>query len=219
MYCLARTAATGKPQWGICFLLVDLRLGGVTIRPIRNIAEHEEFCEVFLDDVRVPAGDLVGGLNQGWGIAKALLGFERIFLGSPKQCQYALQRLEEIARATDLADDAVFRDRLNRLKLDVLDLELVYKRFCDIVRRGETLGPEVSLLKIWATETFARLSELLVDAAGERGGVTGTLAFGGARIDVLSQFYAARPATIYGGTNEIQRNILAKQVLGLPDLR
>ena len=187
------------------------------MRPIRNIAGHEEFCEVFLDNVRVPADCLVGEINDGWTIAKALLGFERIFLGSPKQCQFALQRLEELAAASGLNSDPVIADRITRLKLDVLDLESTYQRFADIVRRGEALGPDVSLLKIWATETFARLSELMVECAGADGGRTGKLAFGGgAEIDVLSQFYNARPATIYGGSNEIQRNIVAKGVLRLP---
>src|SRR5690606_38863088 len=109
-----------------------------------------------------------------------------------------------------------FVDRLTRLELDVLDLESTYQRFADIVRRGEPLGPDVSLLKIWATETFARLSELMVEAAGADGATLGKLAFGEAAVDVMSQFYNARPATIYGGSNEIQRNIIAKNVLGLP---
>ncbi|MEQ8232062.1 MAG: acyl-CoA dehydrogenase [Gammaproteobacteria bacterium] len=216
MFCLARTSKDGKPQQGISFFLIDFQQPGVTIRPIRNIAGHEEFCEVFLDNVRVPADCLVGELNQGWTIAKALLGFERIFIGSPKQSQYCLQRLEVMARAAGLLADAAFADRLGRLKLDVLDLETTYQRFADIVRRGEPLGADVSLLKIWGTETFSRLSELMVEAAGADGATLGRLAFGDAAVDVLSQFYNARPATIYGGSNEIQRNIIAKNVLALP---
>jgi len=216
MFCLARTSKEGKPQQGISFFLIDFAQPGVTVRPIRNIAGHEEFCEVFLDNVRVPADCLVGELNQGWTIAKALLGFERIFIGSPKQSQYCLQRLEVLAAAAGLLEDAAFADRLTRLKLDVLDLETTYQRFADIVRRGETLGPDVSLLKIWGTETFSRLSELMVEAAGADGATLGRLAYGDSAVDVLSQFYNARPATIYGGSNEIQRNIIAKNVLGLP---
>ena len=146
----------------------------------------------------------------------ALLSFERIFLGSPKQCQYALMRLEALAEACSLYADAALAERLTRLKLDVLDLESSYQRFADIVRRGEVLGPEVSLLKIWATETFARLTELMVEAAGAQGAMLGKIDFNGAEVDVLGQFYNARPATIYGGSNEIQRNILAKAVLRLP---
>ena len=216
MFCLARTARDGKPQEGISFFLIDLDQPGITIRPIRNIAGHEEFCEVFLDDVRVPADCLVGGINRGWGIAKALLGFERIFIGSPKQSQYCLKRLEVMAAAAELHADPAFTAELTRLKLDVLDLEVTYQRFADIVRRGEALGPDVSLLKIWATETYAQLSELMVEAAGADGATLGKLAFGDTEVDVLAQFYNARPATIYGGSNEIQRNIIAKNVLGLP---
>ena len=216
MFCLVRTSTEGKQQEGISFFLIDLDQPGVTIRPIRNLAGHEEFCEVFLDDVRVAADCLVGEINQGWTIAKALLGFERIFLGSPKQSQYALNRLEAMAAACGLHEDAAFTDKLNHLKLDVLDLETTYKHFADIVRRGETLGPDVSLLKIWATETFARLSELMLDAAGAGGATAGKIDFNGAEIDILSQFYNARPATIHAGSNEIQRNILAKHVLRLP---
>jgi 3-oxochol-4-en-24-oyl-CoA dehydrogenase len=216
MFCLARTSKEGKQQEGISFFLIDLDQPGITIRPIRNIAGDEEFCEVFLDNVRVPADCLVGGINRGWTIAKALLGFERIFIGSPKQSQYCLKRLEVMAAAADLYSDMAFADRLTRLKLDVLDLESTYQRFADIVRRGEQLGPDVSLLKIWATETYARLSELMVEAAGADGASLGKLDFGTAQVDVMAQFYNARPATIYGGSNEIQRNIIAKNVLALP---
>ena len=125
-------------------------------------------------------------------------------------------RLEEMSAACDLYRDAAFADKLGRLKLDVLDLETTYKQFADIVRRGETLGPDVSLLKVWATETFASLSELMLEAAGAAGATVGKIDFNGAEIDILSQFYNARPATIYAGSNEIQRNILAKHVFRLP---
>lgn len=218
MFCLARTSSKGKPQEGISFFLIDLNQTGITIRPIRNIAGHEEFCEVFLDDVRVSSECMVGEINQGWGIAKALLGFERIFLGSPRQSQYIIKRLEDIAVELNLFKDTSFRDHFTKLKLDALDLECNYQKFADIVRRGESLGPDVSVLKIWATETFARLSELLIDVSFEKGGVAGPIDFGETRVDVLSQFYNARPATIYGGSNEIQRNIVSKLVLGLPNL-
>ena len=216
MFCLARTSKEGKPQAGISFFLIDLDQPGVTIRPIKNLAGDEEFCEVFLDNVRVPADCLVGEINEGWGIAKALLSFERIFIGSPKQSQYAVKRLELIASETNLFENAVFRDKLTRLKLNVFDLESTYQSFAEIVKRGQTLGPDVSLLKIWGTETFARLSELMVEVAGPQGAIIGKIPFQDSEVDVMSQFYAARPATIYGGSNEIQRNIIAKGVLKLP---
>ncbi|HCU90258.1 MAG TPA: acyl-CoA dehydrogenase [Gammaproteobacteria bacterium] len=217
IFLLVRTNKAVKHQAGISFLLLDLSTPGINIKPIRNLAGDKEFCEVFFDDVHVPVENLVGDLNAGWGIAKALLSFERIFLGSPKQCQYALQRLESIANGVNLFKDPGFTERFTRLKLDTLDLESIYARFAEIVRDGGTLGPDVSLLKIWATETFARLTELMLEAAGEKGAERGELSFGTGHANILSQFYNARPATIYGGSNEIQRNIIAKNVLHLPD--
>ncbi len=216
MFCLVRTDRDAKPQAGISFVLIDFKRAGIIIRPIRNIAGDEEFCEVFLDNVRIPADSLVGALHDGWTIAKALLGHERIFIGSPKQCQYAMNRLRQLAATLGLMDDPVFVNRLTRFALDVADLESLYKVFADIVRRGETLGADVSVLKIWASETFSRISEFLVEAAGEAGARVGEIDFGTAKIDVMSQYYNARTTTIYGGSNEIQRNILAKQVLKLP---
>jgi len=216
MFCLVRTDSEAKPQAGISFVLIDLTVPGITIRPIRNIAGDEEFCEVFFDDVRIPVDSLVGGLNDGWRIAKALLSFERLFIGSPKQCQHGLSRLHELADAMNLWDDPVFVDRLTRFELDVADLESLYKEFADIIRRGENLGPDVSLLKIWASETVVRLSGFMLEAAAEGGARVGAVDFAGTAIDVLSHYYNARPTPIYGGSNEIQRNILAKQVLNLP---
>lgn len=216
IFLLVRTDKSVKQQAGISFLLVDVTSPGITIRPIRNLAGDEEFCEVFFDDVRVPAENIVGDINNGWRIAKALLSFERIFIGSPKQSQYALQRLESIAAGRGLFDDPGFRDRFTRLQLDTLDLESIYASYAQIVRDGGTLGPDVSLLKVWATETFARLTELMLEATGEFGAERGDRDFGAGKANILSQFYNARPATIYGGSNEIQRNILAKNVLDLP---
>ncbi|WP_418319921.1 acyl-CoA dehydrogenase family protein [Piscinibacter sakaiensis] len=216
IFLLVRTDASAKKQEGISFLLVDMKSPGITVRPIRNIAGHEDFCEVFFDNVRVPRNQRVGELNKGWTIAKALLGFERIFLGSPKQSQYALARVREVAEQLDLFDDAVFVDRYTQLALDVADLGTLYGRFVEQVKRGETLGPDVSMLKIFATETYSRLANLLVEIAGSSGGTPGDIDLERGQIDVLTTFYNARPATIYGGSNEIQRNILASSVLQLP---
>ncbi len=216
MFCLVRTDPSAKPQAGISFVLIDLSVPGITIRPIRNIAGEAEFCEVFLDSVRIPVSSLVGRENDGWTIAKALLGFERIFVGSPKTCQYALNRLETLAAARGLMNDPVFVDRLMGYSLDVADLESLFKEFATLLKRGETIGADVSLLKIFATETFARLSEFIIECAGAAGARVGEARFGSEAIDVLSPYYNARPTPIYGGSNEIQRNIIAKQVLRLP---
>jgi len=214
MFLLARTDKNAAKQAGISFLLLDFSSPGISVRPIKNLAGNEEFCEVFLDNVRVPRENLVGELNQGWAIAKSLLTFERLFLGSPKQSQYVLQRLAEFANERGLFDDPVFLDHFTKLRLDVYDLESAYARFAELVKKGELLGPDVSILKIWGTETCAKLSELMVEAAGCDGATLGPL--GSSGVDVLNQYYYSRPGTIYGGTNEIQRNILAKQVLKLP---
>jgi len=216
IFLLVRTDKAAKKQEGISFLLADMKTPGITVRPIRNIAGNEDFCEVFLDNVRVPRSQRVGELNKGWTIAKALLSFERIFLGSPKQSQYALARVREAAELLGLFDDAVFTDRYTQLALDVADLGTLYTRFVDQVKRGETLGPDVSMLKVFATETYSRLANLLVEIAGASGGMPGDIEAEGGSIDVLTTFYNARPATIYGGSNEIQRNILATSVLQLP---
>ena len=215
IFLLVRTDKTAKKQEGISFLLADMKTPGISVRPIRNIAGNEDFCEVFLDNVRVPCSQRVGELNKGWTIAKALLSFERIFLGSPKQSQYALARVREAAELLGLFDDPVFTDRYTQLALDVADLGTLYTRFVDQVKRGETLGPDVSMLKIFATETYSRLANLLVDSAGASGATPGDIELEHGHIDVLTTFYNARPATIYGGSNEIQRNILARSVLGL----
>ena len=215
IFLLVRTDKDAKKQEGISFLLADMKTPGISVRPIRNIAGHEDFCEVFFENVRVPRSQRVGELNKGWTIAKALLSFERIFLGSPKQSQYALARVREAAELLGLFDDAVFSDRYTQLALDVADLSTLYTRFVEQVKRGETLGPDVSMLKIFATETYSRLANLLVEIAGASGGTPGDIDVEGGHIDVLTTFYNARPATIYGGSNEIQRNILATNVLQL----
>jgi alkylation response protein AidB-like acyl-CoA dehydrogenase len=217
MYILVRTDRNApKKQEGISFMLLDMNTPGITLRPIRNIAGHEEFAQVFFDNVRTPADSLVGSLNKGWTIAKALLGFERLGIGSPRRPRYAFTRLEKVARSRGLTDDPAFADRFAQLRLDLADLTSLYGRYVDQVRRGETLGPDVSILKIWSMELYQRISELLVEAADEKGAFEGGIDFDDEEVDVLSPFYMSRPGTIYGGSNEIQRNIVAKDVLRLP---
>jgi alkylation response protein AidB-like acyl-CoA dehydrogenase len=216
IYLLVRTDREAKKQKGISFLLVDAATPGITIRPIRNIAGHEEFCEVFFDDVRVPRDTLVGRMNEGWTVAKALLGFERLNIGSPRRPQYALMRLEMLARAKGLFDDAGFLDRYTAIKLDLEDLASLYGRYVEQVKRGEPLGHDVSSLKIWAMEAWQRLTDLLVETGAEDGVIEGAQDIKGVEIDFLAPFYYARPSTIYGGSSEIQRNILSKYVLELP---
>ncbi|MET3390942.1 alkylation response protein AidB-like acyl-CoA dehydrogenase [Variovorax sp. 1140] len=216
IFMLVRTDKDARKQEGISFLLCDLRTPGITIRPIHTLAGEPEFCEVFFDNVRVPAENLVGRLHGGWSIAKALLGFERIFLGSPKQSQYALGQLARLAQARRLFADPVFAQRFAALRLDVLDLSAAYTGFANIVRAGKPLPASVSLLKIWASETYHRIGALLVEAGEEQGAVAGDQVLDGQTFNVLSPLIGSTAAMIYGGTNEIQRNILARQVLDLP---
>lgn len=214
MYCLVRTDTQVKPQAGISFLLIELDQPGVEIRPIPNLGGHVDFCEVFLDEVRVPISNLVGELNQGWTIAKALLGHERLFVGSPKLCQYALNQLRVLAERRDLSNDPVFVEAMVKATLDVLDLEALYAEFAELAKDGKEFGADVALLKIWSTETYVALSELIFKCSGAAAAIPGGPADTG--VDAIGHYYNARPAPIYAGSNEIQRNILAKHVLELP---
>ncbi|MBI4192469.1 MAG: acyl-CoA dehydrogenase family protein [Betaproteobacteria bacterium] len=216
IYLLVRTDPAAKKQEGISMLLVDMKSPGVTVRPIPNMAGDAEFCEVFFDGVRVPQANLVGELNRGWTIAKSLLGFERIFVGSPKTCQYALAQLDALATALKLYGDAAFAARFSELQLDVADLSAAYSYFADIVKRGEELPSSVSMLKIWATETYNRICALLVETAEEHGGDHPVAGAGGFAVNAVAPLMNAMVTTIYSGTNEIQRNIIAAQVLRFP---
>jgi alkylation response protein AidB-like acyl-CoA dehydrogenase len=216
MFVLARTDKAAKKQAGISFILVDINTPGVRVRPIRDLAGHEEFNEVFFDAVRVPRENLVGELNQGWNVAKALLGFERIHIGSPKLAQYALGILARVAELRGVQTDPLFVARFTELRLLVEDHGTSYARFADMVKRGEPLPAEVSMLKIIATESFQRIADLILETAGEAAQLSGAVALGAGSVDILAQFYKAMPSTIYGGSNEIQRNILARNVLHLP---
>ena len=215
IFLLVRTDGTAKKQEGISFLLVPMDTPGITVRPIINIDLHDEFCEVFFDNVRVPKRWTVGDVNKGWTMAKNLLGFERIYLGSPKLSGYALTRLKMLAERMGVWDDASFRDRYTRLRLEMEDLKALHGTYVDVVRRGGTLGPDVSMLKVIQTELFQRITDEMMDIAGENAGLLEPME-GNRNLHPSGQFIQARPSTIYGGSNEIQRNILSKNVLGLP---
>jgi alkylation response protein AidB-like acyl-CoA dehydrogenase len=215
MFLLARTGQGMKKQEGISFLLVDLSSEGVRRKLIRTIAGQEELGEVFFDDVFVPAKNLVGELNQGWKIAKDLLEFERINNGSPKQGLYALRLLSDFAEAEGLFDDMWFLERFTRLQLDLEDQMSAYRHFASRLKSGRKIGAEISLLKIWSTDTFKRISDLYIEIAGEQGttvDIKGVETTGALRV-----FYNSRPATIYSGSSEVQREIVAKRILGLPN--
>ncbi|MDF1481604.1 acyl-CoA dehydrogenase [Extensimonas sp. H3M7-6] len=217
IFMLVRTDPKAKKQEGISFLLADMRAPGITVKRIRNLGGGEEFCETFFDKVRVPRSNLVGAMNAGWSMAKSLLGSERITIGHPRNARAPLLRLHALAETRQRLQDPVWRARFDALRLDVDDLNALFVRCVDVLRRGKDLGAEVSMLKIWVTETTQRISELLLDTAAEDGvqNASVALAHGGA-VHPANVFFVARPATIYAGSNEIQRNILAKAILELP---
>ena len=215
IFLLVRTDKQAKKQEGISFLLVPMDSPGITVRPITNLDMEDEFCETFFDNVRVPKENLVGQINKGWTMAKNLLGFERIGSGSPRQSSYALGRLRLLADRMGVWEDDRFQDRYTRLRLDLEDHKALYSEFVAKVYRGEALGPDVSMLKVHQTELYQRITETMLEIAGEYGGQFGPLD-GNRELNPAGLFIQSRPSTIYAGSNEIQRNILAKNVLELP---
>ncbi len=216
VFALVRTGTYEKKQQGISFLLIDLRSPGVRVRPIMNLAGDDELCEVFFDDVRVPATDVVGGVDQGWTVAKSLLGHERLWLGSPAMANRSLDIAGRLVREAGLAGDAGVTDRFAQLAADLHDYRLLYTRACDEVAGGGEPGPSASMLKIYISELLQRIVEFSAEIAAEHGGHVGDVEIGGLRTDLHWPYMMARPTTIYAGCNEVQRDILAKTVLGLP---
>jgi alkylation response protein AidB-like acyl-CoA dehydrogenase len=217
IYALVRTGKFEKKQQGISFLLIDLSAPGVSIRPIANIAGEDEFCEVFFDNVRVPASNLLGELHQGWTLAKALLGHERIWLGSPAMAGSALDLAERLVAELGLADDRGVLDRLACLQADLHDYRLFYAQICDrIAEADEQPGPEVSMLKVYISELLQRITEFCAEIAGDYGGIVGDVQIGSLLTDLHWPVMMSRPVSIYAGANEVQRDILAKAVLHLP---
>ncbi len=216
LYMLVRTDRQAPKHQGISFVLVHLATPGIRVTPIRDIVGESNFCDVWFDDVHVPLADVVGGLNQGWAIAKTQLGFERLLHGSPKVPEQLLMRLEALAQHLGLFAEPVFRQRFTALELDVADLASLYTRYAEHVRRGLPLPPDVSLLKIWSSETYGRIADLAVESLGACGTLPGRVDVGGFEAEIMTHWYRARPAKVYAGSSEVQRNILARHVLGLP---
>jgi alkylation response protein AidB-like acyl-CoA dehydrogenase len=215
IFCLVRTDKTGKKQEGISFLLIPLDTPGITIRPIINLELDDEFSEVFFDDVRVPKGNIVGEVNQGWTMAKNLLSFERIFLGGPRQASNALTKLKRLGQHYGLLTDPGFIDAYAGFQMELEDHQAIFGRVADKLRRGEKLGAETSFLKLNQTSLYQRITEYGLALMAEDGGLLAPLE-GSNDLAMPTQFLNARAATIYGGTTQVQKNILAKAVLDLP---
>jgi alkylation response protein AidB-like acyl-CoA dehydrogenase len=203
-------------QAGISFLLLKLDSPGVTVRPIVNIAGDDELSEIFLDDVQVPAENLVGPLHGGWKVANDLLAHERLGNANPQFALDAIERIKSVGKATGALDDPVLRDRLAALRIKVIAQAALFCHAVDLVSHGRGSGPDASILKLVATENLQALVDLLIEVAGGHGADTGRVETADGPVDVAALFLQSRRATIYAGSSEIQRNVLAKRVLNLP---
>jgi alkylation response protein AidB-like acyl-CoA dehydrogenase len=230
IFCLVRTSAEGKPQQGISFLLIDMRTPGVRVRPIKTLDQGADVNEVFLDDVEVPIENLVGDENRGWTIAKYLLGHERTNIAGIGMCKRLLRRVKELAkqqshRGRPLIEETRFRDRLARLEIQVMSHEWSLMRLISLEQAGREIGTEASILKVRGSEIQQDLGALLMECAGpfalpysperlEEG--RGADTPGGIELAGLAaQYFDLRKVSIYGGTNEVQKNLIARAVVGL----
>jgi len=228
IFCLVRTATGGRKQEGISFLLVDMRSPGVTVRPIVMLDEDHEINEVFFDDVRVPVANLVGEENKGWTYAKYLLGHERTGIAAVGRSKRELARLKRLALREERAGrplllDPLFGAQVADLEIELMALEMTVLRV--LSRPDRTPGPEASVLKVRGTEIQQRLTELMVEAAGPlalpfdpaylAGATAHSLVDDDMAAPLLAHYFNYRKTSIYGGSNEIQRNIVAQMILGL----
>jgi len=225
---LVRTDPAARKQSGISFLLIDMKSPGVTVQPIITLDGAHEVNEVWLEDVRVPVANRVHEENKGWTCAKMLLSHERSGIARVAHSRVALARLRALAATISeagrtLADDPVFRRKLTELSVELTALEYTELRMLAAENAGKPPGVEASMLKIRGTEIQQRLNELELEALGSHAAlrVRRSLAPGETAvavhdaIGVADTYFNMRKTSIFGGSNEIQRNILAKAVLGL----
>ena len=230
MFCLVRTAEGKKPQESISFLLIDMDQPGVDVRPIVTIDGAADVNMVYLSDVKVPVEDRVGEENRGWTYAKFLLGNERMGIAGVATSKQQLQRLREISQleksdGAALLEDQGFAGHIAQMDIELSALEYTEYRYLTAAAKGAAPGPEASMLKIRGTEIHQRIVELTMQAVGYYAQpFTQTRHRDGRNMEPAGPDYASargsdyfgwRKSSIYGGTNEIQRNIIAKMVLGL----
>jgi alkylation response protein AidB-like acyl-CoA dehydrogenase len=208
IFCLVRTdPGAERRQEGISFLLMDMKTPGITVRPLRLMDGGHEVNEVFFDDVKVPAENLVYEEGKGWTVAKYLLGYERMNTGRIGESKRQLAALKKMVASSN--PDSRFVDRLSRLEVELMALEITNLRFLDRMRRtGQPPGADVSMLKIRGTEIQQAITELMMQAADPAAHDDFSEA-------VRKRYLSMRKTTIYAGSNEIQRNIIAKMTLGL----
>ncbi|MBB1087011.1 acyl-CoA dehydrogenase family protein [Lysobacter sp. SG-8] len=217
IFCLVRTDPEAKPQKGISFVLVDMKSPGITVRPTRLLDGTCEVNEVWFDDVRVPVANRIGDENAGWTYAKYLLGHERTNIAGIGASRRELRRLRDIATTpradgTRMIDDPLFATRVAQVELELRALEVTNLRVIFDEARNKAPGPEASMLKIRGTEILQRISALQVEAHGRD-----ALAYSveGSGSQAAAGYMNLRKLSIYGGSNEIQRNIITHLILGL----
>ncbi|HWA03124.1 MAG TPA: acyl-CoA dehydrogenase family protein [Rhizomicrobium sp.] len=227
IFCLVRTDPNVKPQEGITFLLIDMKSPGITVKPIIVLDGAHEVNDVFFDNVKVPVANRVGEENKGWTYAKFLLVHERTGIAGTARSKKAVARLKEIARAEHvdgkpLIDTDAFARKVAELEIELTALEFTELRTLAAESRGKMAGPESSILKIRGTEIQQRITELTEEAVGyyafpnERSLGSNEYPVGpDYAVGAAGRYFNMRKASIYGGSNEIQRNIIAKAVLGL----
>ena len=225
IFCLVRTNPDAPKHEGISFLLFDMASEGVTTSPIRLISGASPFCQTFFDNVRVPKGNLVGTLNQGWTIAKRLLQHERQMvsgIGGMSALGGSGRRLEDTAREY-LGDqdgriaDAAVRDQVLRHRQNDLAFQLTLARAGEEARSGQSDGNLASLFKYYGTEQNKRKYELMLDIMGTQALGWEGPAFEERELGTTRQWLRSKANSIEGGTSEVQLNVIAKRVLGLPD--
>ncbi len=230
IFCLVRTDPNVKKQEGISFLLIDITSPGLTVKPIISIDGGHHLNEVFFEDVRVPVENRIGEENKGWTYAKFLLGHERTGIAGVSKSKQVVEKVKQIARVErseggTLLDDADYRNRLSRIEVDLMALEITNLRMMAAMGAGKTPGPESSTLKIRGTQIEQELNEMLIEALGYYAMPYGTSQVRpnvneppvgpDYSVGVMSERLLRRAASIYGGSNEIQKNIIAKAILGL----
>ncbi|MDQ2927874.1 MAG: acyl-CoA dehydrogenase family protein [Pseudomonadota bacterium] len=224
IFCLVRTSSDGKPQTGISFLLIDMKSPGVTVRPIITMDGEHEVNEVWFDNVEVPADQLIGEENKGWTYAKHLLAHERTNIADVNRAKRELERVKRIAKAEGVWDDPRFRDEIARLEVDVIALEMMVLRVLSAEKSGKQSLDVAGLLKIRGSEIQQRYTELMMLAAGPAAvplrkeamdaGWQAEHAGASFVAPLAATYFNMRKTTIYGGSNEVQRNIVAQTVLG-----
>ncbi len=224
MFCLVRTDMEAAKHKGISFLLVDMESPGISVRPIKLISGASPFCETFFDEVRVPAANLVGTPGGGWTVAKALLDHERSLISEMRDRRTDEERtLADLARQYLEMDEAgriadpILRDRITQTNLDFLAYKLTLRRSAEAMKAGGAPGPETSMLKLYGTEISKRRKELQVLIEGFQGLGWEGPGFTQEELADTRGWLRSRASSIEGGSTEIQLNIIAKRILGLPD--